>query len=168
LKICNLKFAEQLHNENISKGSFLSESTEKIYSSAPSEADDDLWLEEGKRMIIESLSSVRNAAGALIMALGMLQGVYLAVLGFAEKQVTPLCLLQKLPLLLPLLLWLASLYLCLAVVMTQKIGVFTNSPDDVREKSTQMLLKKQLQLQWAFGLFAFGLLSTAALFFWRM
>jgi hypothetical protein len=120
----------------------LSESTEKIYSSAPSEADDDLWLEEGKRMIIESLSSVRNAVGALIMALGMLQGVYLAVLGFAEKQVTPLCLLQKLPLLLPLLLWLASLYLCLAVVMTQKIGVFTNSPDDVREKSTQMLLKK--------------------------
>lgn len=146
----------------------MSDPTEKIYTSAPSEADDDLWLEEGKRMIIESLGMVRNAAGAVIMALGMLQGVYLAVLGFGEKQLSCLSLLQKALFLSPLLLWLASLYLCLAVVMTKKIAVFTNSPGDIRAQSTQLLFKKQSQLQWAFALLAAGLLATFLLFFWRM
>jgi hypothetical protein len=146
----------------------LSDSTEKIYSSAPSEADDDIWLEEGKRMVTESLSTVRNAAGAMIMALGMLQGVYLAVLGFGENQLACFSLLQKMLFVSPLLLWLASLYLCLAVVMTRKITVFANSPSDIRAKSTHMLLKKQLQLQLAFWSFALGLLLTFALFFWRV
>jgi hypothetical protein len=146
----------------------LSNSPEKIFSSAPSEADDDIWLEEGKRMVTESLSTVRNAAGALIMALGMLQGVYLAVLGFGEKQLACLSLLQKALFSAPLLLWLASLYLCLTVVMTKKIAVFTNSPSDIRAKSTKMLLTKQLQLQWAFWSFALGLVVTFVLFFWRV
>lgn len=146
----------------------MSDSTEKIYSSAPSEADDDIWLEEGKRMVTESLSTVRNAAGALIMALGTLQGVYLAVLGFGEKQLACFSLLKKALFISPLLLWLASLYLCLAVVMTKKVAVFTNSPSDIRAKSTGMLLKKQLQLQWAFWTLAFGLLVTFVLFFWSM
>jgi hypothetical protein len=146
----------------------LSDSPEKIYSSAPSEADDDIWLEEGKRMVTESLSTVRNAAGALIMALGTLQGVYLAVLGFGEKQLACLSFLQKSLFISPLLLWVVSLYLCLAVVMTKKIAVFTNSPSDIRAKSTAMLLKKQLQLQWAFWSLALGLLATFVLIFWRM
>jgi hypothetical protein len=146
----------------------LSDSPEKIYLSAPSEADDDIWLEEGKRMVTESLATVRNAAGALIMALGMLQGVYLVVLGFSEKQLACFSLLQKSLFVSPLLLWLASLYLCLAVVMTKKMAVFANSPSDIRAKSTEMLLKKQLQLQWAFWSLALGLLVTFALLFWRM
>lgn len=146
----------------------MSDSTEKIYSSAPSEADDDIWLEEGKRMVTESLSTVRNAAGALIMALGMLQGVYLAVLGFGEKQLACFSLLQKALFIAPLLLWLTSLYLCLTVVMTKKMAVFTNSPSDIRAKSAEMLLKKQLQLQWAFWALALGLLATFALFFGNM
>jgi hypothetical protein len=146
----------------------LSDSTEKIYSSAPSEADDDIWLEEGKRMVTESLSTVRNAAGALIMALGMLQGVYLAVLGFGEKQLACFSFLQKALFISPLLLWVASLYLCLAIVMTKKINLFANSPSDIRAKSTAMLLKKQLQLQWAFGSLALGLLATFVLFFWMV
>lgn len=146
----------------------MSDSTEKIYSSAPSEADDDIWLEEGKRMVTESLSTVRNAAGAMIMALGMLQGVYLAVLGFGEKQLAGLSFLQKSLFISPLLLWVASLYLCLAVVMTKKMAVLTNSPSDIRAKASAMLFKKQLQLQWAFWSLALGLLVTFVLFFWRM
>jgi len=146
----------------------LSDSTEKIYPSPPSEPDDEFWLEEGKRMVTESLYTVRNAAGALIMALGVLQGVYLAVLGFGEKQLRSLSFPQQALFISPLLLWLASFYLCLAVVMTKKLAVFTNSPSDVREKSTHMLLKKQLQLQWAFWLLALGLLATFGLFFSRL
>ncbi|MDZ7363741.1 MAG: hypothetical protein ONB46_23945 [candidate division KSB1 bacterium] len=146
----------------------MSDSTEKIYSSPPSEPDDELWLEEGKRMVTESLSTVRNAAGALIAALGILQGVYLAVLGLGEKQLRSLSLLQQALFISPMLLWLASFYLCLAVVMTRKFAIFTNSPSDIRDKSIRLLLKKQLQLQWAFWLLAVGLLATWGLFFSRL
>jgi hypothetical protein len=120
----------------------LSDSTEKIYSSPPSEPDDEFWLEEGKRMVTESLASVRNAAGALIAALGILQGVYLAVLGFGEKQLNGLSFLQQALFIAPVLLWLVSFYLCLAVVITKKLAIFTNSPSDIREKSIRLLLKK--------------------------
>jgi hypothetical protein len=146
----------------------LSESIEKIYSSPPSEPDDEFWLEEGKRMVIESLNTVRNAASALIAALGILQGVYMAVLGFGEKQLGSLSFLQQALFIAPVLLWLASFYLCLAVVMTKKLAIFTNSPSDVRDKSIRLLLKKQLQLQWAFWLLALGLLATFGLFFFRL
>jgi hypothetical protein len=146
----------------------LSDSTEKIYPSPPSEPDDEFWLAEGKRMVTESLYSVRNAASALIAALGILQGVYLAVLGFGEKQLNGLSFLQQAQFIAPVLLWLVSFYLCLAVVMTKKLAVFTNSPSDVRDKSIRLLLKKQLQLQWAFWLLALGLLATFGLLFSRL
>jgi len=141
---------------------------DKIYPSPPSEPDDEFWLEEGKRMVSESLYTVRNAASALIAALGILQGVYLAVLGFGEKQLRSLSFLQQALFIAPVLLWLVSFYLCLAVVMTKKLVVFTNSPSDVRDKSIRLLLKKQLQLQWAFWLLALGLLATFGLIFSRL
>jgi hypothetical protein len=146
----------------------LPNSTDKIYSSAPSDLDDDLWLEEGKRMVTESLSVVRNAANALTTALGMLQGMYLAILGFG-KPATPITpsLMQQALFILPMLFWLSALYLCLSIVMTRKLPVFLHSPGDIREKVTHMLLRKQSQLQCAFWLLALGLLATFALFFWR-
>jgi hypothetical protein len=132
----------------LKKGNSLPVSTEKIYVSAPSEIDDDLWLEEGKRMVTESLAIVRNAANALITALGMLQGMYLAILGFG-KPTTPVTpsILQQAWFILPMICWLSALYLCLDIVMTRKLTVFLHSPSDIREKVTHMLLQKQSQLQ---------------------
>ncbi len=58
--------------------------SEKVYDSPPSEPDDDFWLEQGGRMLAESLTTVRTAASALLSALGVLQGIYLGILGFAK------------------------------------------------------------------------------------
>jgi hypothetical protein len=145
----------------------LPNSPDKIYASAPSEIDDDLWLEEGKRMVTESLALIRDAANALTKGLGMLHGLYLAILGFGKPSMPSLPIWQQALFILPMLLWLGSLYLCLHIAMTRKLTVFLNSPSDIREKVTHMLVQKQTQLQWAFWLLAIGLLATFTLFFWR-
>src|SRR6185295_1137852 len=83
---------------------------EPVYTSAPSEADDDFWLAQGKLMLSESLATVRSAANALMTALGVLQGIYLGILGFAEFIPKTLSLWQKCLFLVPLIIWLAALY----------------------------------------------------------
>jgi len=143
----------------------LSDSAEKIYSSAPSEADDDFWLGEGKRMVMESLASVRSAANSLIASLGMLQGFYLGILTLDKPLPPGAGVLEKTLFIAPIASWLVALYLCIAVIMTKKLPVFTNSPGDIREKSRQMLLQKQNQLQWAVALLTAGLLAAFALFY---
>ncbi|MDZ7319971.1 MAG: hypothetical protein ONB11_12490 [candidate division KSB1 bacterium] len=146
----------------------MSDSSEKIYSSPPSEIDDDLWLEEGKRMVMESLPAVRSAANALITALGVLQGIYLVILGFGKPLPLYPSIFDKVLLIMPLLLWLGSFYLCIRVIMTRKLAVFISSPSDIRAKSVQMLLRKQRQLQLAFWLMTAGLLLTIGTFFLRL
>jgi hypothetical protein len=139
--------------------------SDKIYSSAPSEPDDDFWLEEGKRMVTESLGSVRNAANSLTASLGMLQSFYLGILSLGQALPAQARWWEKALFVAPMMLWLLALYLCIAVVMTKKLEVFVNSPSDVREKSMQMLLQKQRQLQWAMILLAAGLVGAFMLFF---
>ena len=61
-----------------------SEPEEIIYDSEPSKPDDDFWLEQGRRLLTESFVAVSAAANALMTALGVLQGIYLGILGFAK------------------------------------------------------------------------------------
>ena len=68
----------------------------------------------------------------------------------------------------PMILWLLALYLCITIVMAKKFPVFTNSPSDIRDKTMQLVMQKQNQLQWAFGLLAAGLLVAFALFYRRL
>jgi hypothetical protein len=67
----------------------------KVYESAPSEPDDDFWLEQGRKMVADSLPTVRTAAASLTTAIGVLQGIYLGVLGFAKFVPETLPLYQK-------------------------------------------------------------------------
>ncbi len=57
---------------------------ETIYDSPPSEPDDDLWLAHGAKMLEDSVPGVHKAASELLKALGLLQTVYLGILGFAK------------------------------------------------------------------------------------
>ena len=139
-----------------------------VYASAPSEVDDDLWLEQGKLMIKESLATVRGAANALMTALGVLQGVYLGILGFSNFIPKTLPLAQKLLFALPLLVWLFALYNCVLVAMTEKLTVNLQSPSDIRDQSTRLLEEKQHYLEIAFWMFAVGLLAAFALLIYRL
>jgi hypothetical protein len=117
--------------------------SETVYESPPSEPDDDFWLEQGGRMLAESLTTVRTAASALLSTLGVLQGIYLGILGFAKFLHETLPLSHKALFIVPLVLWLWGLYYCLDVVMTKRLTLYLHSPSDIRAKSTELLLKKQ-------------------------
>jgi hypothetical protein len=141
---------------------------EIIYTSAASEMDDDLWLEQGKHMLSESLATVRSAANALMTALGVLQGIYLGILGFSSFIPKTLPLAQKFLFIVPLLLWLFALYNCVEVAMTEQLMVNLQSPSDIRDQSTRLLIEKQRFLERAFWVFAVGILAAFALFIYRL
>lgn len=137
--------------------------SEKVYTSPPSEPDDDFWLEQGGRMLAESLTTVRTAASALLSALGVLQGIYLGILGFAKFLHETLPWWHKALFILPLLIWLLGLYQCLDVVMTRRLTLYLHSPTNIRTKATELLLEKQRRLERAFWCLTGGLLAAFGL-----
>ncbi|UCE05014.1 MAG: hypothetical protein JSW07_15520 [bacterium] len=145
----------------------MSKQNEKIYESPASAPEDRFWLKQGRRMVAESLRTVRAAANALITALGVIEGFYLGILGFAKFIPETWTLYQKALFIIPILTWLISLYCCIQVVMTRKLEIFLHSPDNIKEISTQLVLEKQRQLEWGFWLLAIGLILAFVLFIVR-
>ncbi len=136
---------------------------EKIYDSAAGEPDDAFWLAQGEKLAADSLPSVREAAKSMMTALAFVKAVYLGILGFADfvpKTAPPGATAFFT---LPLLCWLAAIYFCVRVMMTKEYALQLRSPDDIREKSLDMLRTKQRDLKQAFWLLTAGLLLTVVL-----
>lgn len=146
----------------------MADEKEIIYDSAPAEPDDDFWLEQGQKMISGSITAVREAAKALMTGLGLLKGIYLGVLGFADYIPKTMPLLHRSLFLLPLLLWVTALYLCLQVMMTTRLDINLHSPDDIRKKSESVLNEKQGRLRWAFWTLVIGLVAALMLLVFRL
>lgn len=144
------------------------DTNEKIFDSPPSEPKDEFWLAHGRQMITESLPAVRSAANALIMAIGMMEAIYLGILGFRDFIPTTMPFLQQIVFALPLLIWLAAIYCCIGVVRTHKLTIYLYSPEDIKQKFPAFVLAKQRQLQWGFWLLVTGLLATFGLIFMRL
>ncbi len=144
------------------------EEQDLIYDSPASEPDDAFWLEQGRKMVAESLASVREAAKAFITGLQVIVAIYLGILGFAQFVPESFSIFQKVLFVLPLVCWLIALYFCISVMMTSRIGVFLDSPSDIREQSSVMLEEKQGQLHKAFGFLAVGLLLVVVLLILRL
>jgi hypothetical protein len=140
---------------------------EKIYDSPPSEPDDDFWLEQGKQMIEGSFEAVQEAAKALMTGLGLLQSIYLGILGFADYIPKTLSLPVKTIFLLPLVLWLLALHSCLQVMMTKRLDINLFSPDDIRSNYNQVLRDKQKHLKSGFWELTIGLIVAFLLLFFR-
>ena len=139
-----------------------------IYDSAPAEPDDEFWLEQGKKMVGDSITAVREAAKTLMTGLGLLQGIYLGILGLADYIPATMSLEHKGLFLLPLLFWLTALYHCLQVMMTKRLDINLLSPDDIRKKSEKVLTDKQRKLQWAFWTLVIGLVAALMLLVFRL
>jgi hypothetical protein len=154
--------------EEVIESNALPDSGEKIYTSSDSEPDDDFWLEQGRRMLTGTLSTIRTAANSLMTALGVLQGIYLGIIGFSKFIPETLPLLQKVLFIAPLIIWLLALYFCVEVAMTERLAVFLHSPSDIREESTSLILEKQRYLEWSFWLLALGLLTAFALLIYQL
>jgi hypothetical protein len=141
---------------------------EVIYQSAPSETDDDFWLEQANKLIVESLPAVRAAASSLMTGLGALQGIYLGMLGFAKFVPDTAELWMKALFLAPLLCWMSGLYQCLKVVKTEELSLFRHSPSDIRQKIGELAREKQRELNLAYWWMLGGLITTFLLLAFRM
>ena len=145
----------------------MSETKDIVFDSAPSEPDDSFWLEQGKKMVGDSITAVREAAKSLIQGVGIIQALYIGMFGFADLIPKSAPTLAKTLFIVPLLLWLVSLYSALQVMMTQEHEIFLHSPDDIRETSEKILKEKQKNLKWAFSTLAAGLVvAFMLLVFW--
>ncbi|MBU1319334.1 MAG: hypothetical protein KKG33_00485 [candidate division Zixibacteria bacterium] len=145
----------------------MTDDNDQIYDSAPSEPNDTLWLEQGRDMLKGSIGSVRDAAKSLMTAAGLLNGIYLGILGLAPFVPEDMDLTQKCLFVIPLIFWAGSLYLGLQVLLTKRLDINLRSPDDIRDKHEALLREKQMLLKFAFWLLTAGLVMALWLIVFR-
>jgi hypothetical protein len=141
---------------------------ETVYDSPPSELDDDLWLAHGVKMLEDSVPGVRTTASELIKALGLLQTVYLAILGFAKFIPENMEVYNKALFVVPIVPWVIATYYCLRVMKTEIIKINLRSPSDIREKATELLEDKQRYLELAFALLIAGIVVAFSMVVFRV
>jgi len=98
----------------------------------------------------------------MLTALALLKAVYLGILGFADFVPKNAPAEAKALFTVPLLCWLAAIYFSVRVMMTKEYALQLRSPDDIREKSLEMLRSKQRDLLVAFWLLTAGLIAAIA------
>ena len=142
--------------------------SEIIYDSPPSGADDDLWLAHGAKILDESVPGVRGAASELIKALGMLQTVYLGILGFAKFIPENMEVYNKALFVVPIVPWVLATYYCLRVMKTEIVKINLRSPSDIREKASSLLEEKQRYLEIAFAFLIAGIVLAFVMVVFRL
>ncbi len=140
---------------------------EIVYDSPPSEIDDEVWLTHGAKMLEDSVPGVRNAASELIKALGMLQTVYLGILGFANLP-KDMKVYNKALFIVPLIPWVIAVYYCLRVMKTEIVEINLRSPDAIRAMATESLKEKQQHLEIAFALLIAGIVTAFVMVVFRL
>ncbi len=136
----------------------MSKKNEIIYDSPASAPDDDFWLEQGRKMVVDSLPTMRSAATALTSALGVIQAVYLGILGFAKFVPEDWPVWRKGLFIVPLLCWLIALNCCVQVALTKKSTLYLHSPEHIQQISEQTILEKQRQLKCSYWFLVAGLM----------
>src|ERR1044072_2091258 len=145
----------------------IAERGETVYDSPPSEADDDLWLAHGAKILEDSVPSLRSAASELLKALGMLMTIYLGILVLAKFSPENIEVYNKALFIVPIIPWVIAAYFCLRVMKTEIFKVNLRSPSDIREVSSALLEDKQRYLEVAFALLVAGILLAFAMIIFR-
>ncbi|MBN1349381.1 hypothetical protein JXJ21_08225 [candidate division KSB1 bacterium] len=146
----------------------MSDKNEIILESPPSQPGDDFWLEQGQKMVEKSPENVKEAAKAIIQGLGLLQSIYLAILGFSGFMPPGEPFYIKAVFLLPLVLWLFALYLSLGVLLTEATKINLFSPEEIREDFNKTLLAKQKELMNSYWALSAGLFVVILLIIFRI
>lgn len=141
---------------------------EKIYESEASQADDDFWMEQGRKMVEMSLGAVLEGAKSLLTGLGLMISVYLGILGFADFIPKSSSILIKAIFVLPLLIWLYAVRFCLRVIMTKELSLNPFSPDEIQKRYENLLREKEEDLILGFRCLSVGLILTMFLFILRL
>lgn len=141
---------------------------EVIYDSPPTEMNDDVWLAHGAKLLEDSMPGVRSAASELIKALGMLQTLYLGILGFAKFVPESMELHNKALFFMPIIPWVIATYNCLRVLKTGLVEINLRAPGEIREKATKLLEEKQRYLDIAFVLLIAGIVFAFVMVVFRV
>lgn len=145
----------------------MSMNDEKIYESPASCPDDEFWLGQGRKMVEDSLKAVHEASKSLMTGIGLLKGIYLAILGFTEFIPERFTFYQKGVFLLPILMWLLALYCFLRVMMPDRYDVNLFSPEDIRSNHGTILLRKHRYMYAGFWALSLGIIITLVLLIYR-
>jgi len=145
----------------------MTDEKDMVFESPPSRPDDEFWLEQGRELVKGSINAVLDAARSLLTGLGLLQGIYLGIIGFADYIPKIMPWAYKCLFLAPLISWLVALSFCLWVAMTKRFEFHPHSPDEIRETYEKILEEKQRFLKAAFFFMALGLISAMLLFIFR-
>lgn len=141
---------------------------DEIFDSPPSDPEDAIWLEQGKLMLTESMESMRSAANGLLTALGLLETIYLGIIGFAKFIPETCPLTTQMLFFIPLLLWLLAIYFCVLVLLTKRLEIRLLAPREIKTLSNQILHARQRYLLLAFWTLAVGLLAAFVLILLRL
>ncbi len=146
----------------------MTDTNEPVYESPQSEPDDTFWLEQGRELVKGSLTAVQEGAKSLMTGLGLLNSVYLGILGFKEfiPKTAELCI--KLLFLLPLIFWVSGLYFSIMVLMTKSREIILHSPDDIKKNFDLIIKEKQANLKLAFWMAAAGVTAFLMLVIIRL
>ena len=136
---------------------------EEIFDSPDSDPEDAIWLEQAKLMLTESMESVRGAANGLLTALGLLEAIYLGIIGFANFLPETCPVTTQMLFFTPLLLWLLSIYFCVRVLLTKEFNILLHAPREMKALSNKILHERQFYLKLAFAILALGLVVAFAL-----
>ena len=123
----------------------------------PSRPNTRFWTGQADKIVEDSLPMMREAAKALIMGLGVLQGVYLAILGFGgiAERFAPL---DRVLLVVPTLFWLLGLVCCLCLLSASPRQLALPSSENIQKAHAEILKEKQMYLWVGFLALAVGLL----------
>lgn len=141
---------------------------ETIYDSPPSEPDDAYWLDQGKKLIEGSFAAVQEGAKSLMTGLGLLNTMYLGILGFSDFLPKDMPFSLRLLYLIPVLFWLIGLFCAMQVMMTREMRFILFSPDNIRTNIEQSLVLKQRNMNWSFWMIVAGLFSALMLIICRI
>jgi hypothetical protein len=144
-------------------------SDEEIFDSPRDDPGHLFWLEQGRKMLTDSVSltTVRSSATSLMTGLGAMQAIYIGVLGFADIIPKEMKLQTKWFFAAPPILWMMALYLCLKVLKTEGMEVRLKSPNEIRDRLQGLVRDKQHDLDIAFWLMLAGLVAAVLLLIWR-
>ena len=141
---------------------------DEIFDSPPSDPEDAIWLEQGKLMLTESMESMRSAANGLLTALGLLETIYLGIIGFAKFIPETCPLTTQMLFFTPLLFWLLSIYFCVRVLLPKRFEIRLFAPREIKALSNQILRERQRYLLLAFWTLAVGLVAAFFLILLRL
>lgn len=123
---------------------------------------DSFWLEAARHATKESVSALEEAAKQMIAVTTLAQAIYFAAVSFGDMKAALAALtparqwLLAIALVVPLVVWLASLAFAVLVFKPKAYRTSLDSPDHAREVYEEIVAYKHCQLARAHRLLAAG------------